>query len=170
MGKGKERSLDLAGLDHLDTPGALLLCALRDKGVELTGVGPEHQSLLDLICGLDLKPLPKPPTVSRAREFVTQLGKAADEAWRDTLDVIAFVGRAASAVGYALAHPSAWRRPSISRQVTETGVDALPIVGLLAVMIASSSPTRASPSCGRTAARTSPSTSSRCRCCARWAC
>ncbi len=34
----------------------------------------------------------------------------------------------------------------------------------------SSSPTRASPSCGRTAARTSPSTSSRCRCCARWAC
>jgi len=134
-GKGKARTLDLAGLDHLDTPGALLLCALRNKGVELTGVGAEHQSLLDLICRLDLKPLPKPPPVSRVREFVTQLGKAGDEAWRDTLDVIAFVGRAASAVGYALAHPGAWRGPSISRQVAETGVEALPIVGLLAVMI-----------------------------------
>ncbi len=54
-GKGIPRTLDLAGLDHLDTPGALLLCALRNKGVELTGVRAEHQSLLDLICGLDLE-------------------------------------------------------------------------------------------------------------------
>ena len=103
--EGMPRTLDLASLDHLDTPGALLLCSLRKKDIELTGVRAEHRSLLDLIGELDLKPLPKPPAVSRAREFVTQLGKAADEAWRDTLDVIAFVGRTASAVGYALAHP-----------------------------------------------------------------
>jgi phospholipid/cholesterol/gamma-HCH transport system permease protein len=134
-GKGKSRALDLRGLDHLDTPGALLLCALRNKDVELTGVRPEHQSLLDLICGLDLQPLPKPKTVSRVREVVTQLGKAGDEAWRDTIDVIAFVARAANAIVYMLVHPAAWRLPSISRQITETGVEALPIVGLLAVMI-----------------------------------
>jgi phospholipid/cholesterol/gamma-HCH transport system permease protein len=63
------------------------------------------------------------------------LGKLADEAWHDMIDVVTFVGRAASAVGHAMAHPRELRLPSISRQVAETGVDALPIVGLLAVMI-----------------------------------
>jgi phospholipid/cholesterol/gamma-HCH transport system permease protein len=134
-GKAGSRALDLGSLDHLDTPGALLLCALRNKEVELTGVRPEHQSLLDLICGLHLEPLPKTGTVSRAREIVTQLGRASDEAWHDTIDVITFVGRAANAVVYMLVHPAAWRLPSISRQIAETGVYALPIVGLLAVMI-----------------------------------
>ena len=52
------RALDIAGLDSLDTPGALFLCGLRDKGVALTGIRAEHQALLDLICVLDLKPLP----------------------------------------------------------------------------------------------------------------
>jgi phospholipid/cholesterol/gamma-HCH transport system permease protein len=134
-GKGESRALDLRGLDQLDTPGALLLCALRGNAVELTGVRPEHQALLDLIGGLALQPLPKPRTVSRARQIVTQLGRASDEAWRDTIDVITFVGRAANAVVYMLVHPAAWRPASISRQIAETGVYALPIVGLLAVMI-----------------------------------
>lgn len=132
----KSRALDLGELDSLDTPGALLLCALRNHDVELTRIRPEHKALLDLICGLDLKPLPKPRVLPRWREFVIQLGKAADDAWRETYDVIAFVGRAASAVGHAFLHPRELRLPSISRQVSETGVNALPIVGLLAVMIA----------------------------------
>ena len=134
-GQGKARGLDLSGLDGLDTPGALLLCALRNEHVELTGVRPEHKALLDLVCGLDLKPLPKLRPVARWREFVTQLGKGFDGGWRDLIDVIAFIGRAASALGHAAFHPGELRFPAISRQVRETGVDALPIVGLLAVMI-----------------------------------
>jgi len=134
-GGKKVRAIDLHGLDALDTPGALLLCALRNDGVELTGVRSEHKALLDLICGLDLKPLSKPPPVSRWREFVTQLGKGTDEAWRDTLEIITFVGRSASALAHAFVHPHELRLASISRQVSETGVNALPIVGLLAVMI-----------------------------------
>ena len=43
--------------------------------------------------------------------------------------------RRQAAVGHALLHPREFRLPAISRQVVETGVDALPIVGLLAVMI-----------------------------------
>ena len=129
------RTLDLGKLSGLDTPGALFLCELRDKGVELTGVRAEHKALLDLICGLDLKPLPKPPSVPRWRQLVIELGKGADEAWHDTLDIITFVGRAASAIGQALLHPHLLRLPSISRQVAETGINALPIIGLMAVMI-----------------------------------
>ena len=131
----KLRALDLGKLDELDTPGALLLWGLAGNGVELTGIRAEHKALLDLMAGLKLKPLPRPPAVPRWREFLIDIGKGADEAWHDMLDIITFVGRAASALGHAFVHPHELRLPSISRQVAETGVYALPIVGLMAVMI-----------------------------------
>ena len=134
--QGTSRVLDVAGLDSLDTPGALFLCGLRDKGVKLTGIRAEHKALLDLICGLDLKPLPKVQSVPRWRELVIQLGKGAYDARHDVLDIITFVGRAASWTVNALIHPGCLRPASISRHVSETGVDALPIIGLMAVMIA----------------------------------
>src|SRR5207249_4248351 len=95
----------------------------------------EHQALFGLISGLEHQPLRKPASLPRWRQLVIHLGKAADEAWHDTYDVIAFVGRATNALGYALAHPRYLRLPSISRQIAETGIDALPIIGLMAVMI-----------------------------------
>ncbi len=133
--KQKSRALDLSNLSELDTPGALFLCGLRDKGVALTGIRAEHKALLDLIGGLELKPLAKPKSVSGWRQSIIELGKGADEAWRDTIDIITFMGRAASFTGYALTHLRALRLPSISRQIRETGIDALPIVGLMAIMI-----------------------------------
>lgn len=71
--------MDVAKLDSLDTPGALLLCGLRDKGITLIGVSAEHRALLDLIYGLDLEPLPKVAFVPRWRQIVIQLGKGAHE-------------------------------------------------------------------------------------------
>jgi len=131
----KPRALNLENLEELDTPGALLLCKLAANGVELTGVRAKHKGLLDLIGRLKLQPLPKPRTLPRWREWVIDIGKGGDEVWHDTLDVITFVGRAASALGHAFVHPHELRLPSISRQVAETGVNALPIVGLMAIMI-----------------------------------
>jgi len=131
----KSRSLDLRSLSSLDSPGALFLRALREQGVKLTGVREEHKALLDLVCGLDLKPLPKAPPVARWREVVIGLGKGADTAWHDTLDVIAFIGQAASATLHALARPQDLKLASVSRQVADTGINALPIIGLMAVMI-----------------------------------
>lgn len=134
--QGSSRQLNIAKLDSLDTPGALLLCALRDKGVELTGVRAEHQLLLDLICGLDLKPLPKVAIVPHWRRLVIQIGKAAHDVRHEALDLITFVGRAASWTINALIHPGCLRPASIARHVTETGIHALPIIGLMAFMIA----------------------------------
>ncbi len=135
-GKGTSRSLDLAGLLRLDTPGAMFLCSLRDKGVTLTGLGKGHQTLVDLICGLDLKPLPKVKSPPHWRQLVIGLGKGAHDACRDMLDIITFMGRAASWTVNALIHPYCLRPAAISRHVVETGIQALPIIGLMAIMIA----------------------------------
>ncbi len=135
--KGKSRTLDLSGLTELDTPGALFLCGLRDLGITLTGVRAEHQALLGLVGGLDLKAaLPKPERVPHWRRLVIELGKGADDAWHDTYDILVFVGRATNAIGTALTHWRALRLPSISRHVEETGIRALPIIALMAIMIA----------------------------------
>ncbi len=132
----KSCALDLGRLSGLDSPGALFLCGLRAQGVELTGIREEHRALLDLVCGLDLKPLPRSESMARWRELVIRVGKGAHAARRDALDIVTLVGRAASAVGLALVRPGSLRLPSVSRQVAETGINALPIVGLMAVMIA----------------------------------
>ncbi len=131
----KPRALDLRKLSGLDTSGALFLCELRDKKVELTGISVEHQQLLDLICGLERKPLTKPKAIPRWREFILELGKGADTIGRDAYDLVVFVARALNALGHALLHPSELRPASISRQITETGIKALPIVGVMAIMI-----------------------------------
>jgi phospholipid/cholesterol/gamma-HCH transport system permease protein len=134
--QGPSHSLDMTRLEYLDTPGALLLCGLRDKGVELTGIRAEHRALLDLICGLDLKPLPKVEAVPQWRQIIIRLGKSSHDARHEALDLVTFVGRAASWTLNTLLHPSQLRLPAISRQISETGIEALPIIGLMAVMIA----------------------------------
>ena len=134
--QGASRALDIAKLDSLDTPGALFLCRLRDQGVVLTGTRAEHQALLDLICGLDLKPLPKVAALPRWRQFIIQVGKRTNEARHEAYDLITFLGRTTNWVVSSLFHPGCLRLPAISRHISETGIDALPIIGLMAFMIA----------------------------------
>jgi phospholipid/cholesterol/gamma-HCH transport system permease protein len=133
---GQAGSLDVARLDKLDTPGALFLCGLRDRGVALAGVRAEHQALLDLICRLDLKPLPTVEAVPRWRQIVVQLGKGGRDLRHDLVDIITFVGRAAGWTGNTLLHPGCLRPAAISRHIAETGIQALPIIGVMAIMIA----------------------------------
>jgi phospholipid/cholesterol/gamma-HCH transport system permease protein len=135
-GQSRSRAVDLSGLSELDTPGALFLSALRHEGVDLTGVRPEHRALLDLVGGLELEKLPAQERVPRWRRLLIELGKAGDAAGRDTFDILSFTGRATNAIGRALTHWRALRLPSISRHVEEVGIRALPIIGLMAVMIA----------------------------------
>ncbi len=134
--QGPSRAVDIAGVVSLDTTGALFLCGLRDKGVELTGIRAEHQTLLNLICGLDLKPLPKVESIPRWRQMIIQIGKGTYQARHDAIDIITFVGRTASWTGNALRHPSCLRPAAITRHIAETGIHALPIIGLMAVMMA----------------------------------
>jgi len=127
--------IDLAKLDSLDTTGALFLRDLRAKPAEITGARADHQALLDFIGSLDAKPLPRPRAIPRWRELVIALGKGAEASLREAHDVVSFLGWAATATVKALVRPRYLRLASISRQVADTGITALPIIGLLAVMI-----------------------------------
>src|SRR5688500_11341125 len=69
----ESRVLDLTGLDGLDTTGALFLCELSAGQVELAGVRPEHQRLIDLVGALERKPLQQPRAPARWRQLLIQL-------------------------------------------------------------------------------------------------
>ncbi len=130
------RTLELGALSELDTSGALFLSSARAHGVSLTGLRPEHRALVELIDRLDLAPLPQRPPAPRWRQLVIATGRGFDSAWHDAYDILAFIGRAVNAVGRALGHWHALRPASISRHIEEAGIRALPIIGLMAVMIA----------------------------------
>ena len=132
---GKSRKLDLAKLSGLDTTGALFLCELRDRKVELTHASAEHSQFLELIGGLERKPLPSPKKIPRWREIVIELGKGVDAVGHEAYDVIVFIARALNALLRALVHPSLLRPAAISKQISEIGIKALPIVGVMAIMI-----------------------------------
>ena len=134
-GNGKRR-IDVAGLTELDTAGSLLLCTWQDHGDTLMGLRPEHKRLLMLVAGLDRKPAPPPQQASTLYRFVAGIGHAAADTWHDFIDFVNFTGRTAATVLQLIMHPANIRPSAIAHHIHETGVKALPIVGLLAVMIA----------------------------------
>ena len=127
--------IDISALTELDTAGALLLCAWQDRGDTLLGLNAEHRKLVKLISGLDRAPSALAPGANGLRDFIVGLGRAGASTLRDLIEFIAFTGRAAASLGQLLLHPGSIRLSAISHHITETGVKALPIVGLLAVMI-----------------------------------
>jgi len=133
---GEWRALDLGALAGLDTSGALFLSKLRAAGTSLNGLSPEHRALVDLVTRLELQPLPKTVSAPRWRHLIVHTGRALDAARLDVYDMLVFVGLAVNAIGRALTSLRRLRPPSISRHIEETGIRALPIIGLMAMMIA----------------------------------
>ena len=67
---------------------------------------------------------------------VEGLGRRAVGAWRLLESFLEFLGRVSYAVGRASVHMRRWRPTSITRHVYDTGITAIPIVALIAFLIA----------------------------------
>ena len=129
------RHIDVSALTSLDTAGTLLLCALQDKGDTLIGLRADHKRLVKLVAGLDRAPPAAAKQTPGWRRLIIATGRAGAEILKDFADFLDFTGRAAATLGQLLLHPGGLRPSAIAHHITETGVKALPIVGLLAVMI-----------------------------------
>jgi phospholipid/cholesterol/gamma-HCH transport system permease protein len=67
---------------------------------------------------------------------VEGLGRRAVSGWRLVESLLAFIGRVSYAAGRASVNPRHWRPTSIARHVYDTGITAIPIVALIAFLIA----------------------------------
>ena len=123
--------LDAAGLDYLDGAGAALLLHLTDlaaaKGtsLDIRGLSPDHQSLLDLYRNAEPRQKPHQP---EPEDFITAVGRKAACTARTFTDLVTFVGQLAAALGWAVRHPHKIRWSEVWRTAENAGVFGLPII------------------------------------------
>jgi phospholipid/cholesterol/gamma-HCH transport system permease protein len=138
--KPRRLSVDLAGVEYLDSAGALALIELENLARSLTipfdllnASGTNH-GLLSLI---DREALQRPPLrpESVRPAVVEKLGELARRQYRDFLEIMSFVGELMVALAYSLAHPRSVRWEEVKFYMKRAGADGLPIVALISLLL-----------------------------------
>jgi phospholipid/cholesterol/gamma-HCH transport system permease protein len=131
--------VDASAVDYCDGAGIALFIHLRDLqsqsggGFEIAGLRPEFTGLLD-----DWTPEAAAQAVHQRPErknLTVELGQATVEVWRDVKILVSFVGELSAALAYALIHPRSVRWRDALAIAESAGVNALPIVGLIAFLM-----------------------------------
>ncbi|MGQ9365224.1 MlaE family lipid ABC transporter permease subunit [Azospirillum sp. ST 5-10] len=133
--------IDLSALEVLDTVGALLLTRLAERlrgaghAVELSAVRPEHAPLLDAVRDAAAVPPPAQPRPRPVLDMFERTGRGAVALGREGLDLLSFFGLIAITLGRVALHPSRLRLRAVLAHIEQTGLNALPILGLLTFLI-----------------------------------
>ena len=140
---GKRVTLDLAGIDRLDTAGAWWLLRTerdlseRGNAVEMRNLQPSFEPLIDQVRAAGLiAPARHPrPAYHSMAGFIARIGEVTLALGGRTYSILGFFGVvSATALRLAL-HPRRLNMTAIVAQMEQTGVNALPIVGLLTFLI-----------------------------------
>lgn len=140
---GRQVTLDLAGIERLDTAGAWLLLrtehALTARGnrVALANVRASFVPLLDQIRARGAgAPLPHPiPPHHTLVGFVARIGEMSVAILRRAYAMLGFGGVVAITATGCFIRPKRLRVIATLVQMEQTGLDAMPIVGLLSFLI-----------------------------------
>lgn len=133
--------VDASGLTALDTAGAWVLCrTLRKKGAEreplIEGLSEAHGMIWSRVvaasppCGTR-----NPPAVPVFEMILERLGKATYSATCEAREFLIFLGEATVSLYRSLKNPGRLRVASIVRHMDEAGIDAIPIITLIAFLI-----------------------------------
>ena len=129
--------IDASKISRLDSAGAwLLLRTQRVLEASSSGLPERYQPLL---ASLDQEQpaerrKPRLPTGWRGRLY--KIGRATMHAYTQTISMLGYLGRVTVETGEAIAKPKHnMRFAAMFHQIEETGINALPIVGLLAFLI-----------------------------------
>ncbi len=140
LGGSRRLRIDAARLERLDTAGAVLLQRLLQRlgpgiAVEWQALSPEHRTLLDYVAGCDAQSAAPPPTGNGLLRFIAYLGWQALFFAREGRRFIEFIGRVAEAFARIALNPRRLRFTSVVFHMEQTGLNALPIVGLISFLI-----------------------------------
>jgi len=138
--KPRRLSVDLAGVDYLDSAGALVLIELQNRAralsipVDLLNVSEKDHGILTLIDPEVLQRPPLRPEVVQSPILET-LGELARKQFRDFQEIMSFVGELVTALIYCLAHPRLVRWADVTFYMKRAGADGLPIVALISLLL-----------------------------------
>ena len=141
---GARLRIDLAGVERLDTAGAWLLLrtsrefAAQGVATSIENVAADFAPLLDQVAKGEPPALPgaRPAGVlARLVEAVATVGERTVEAAYAARDLLGFFGLVVITLLRTLRHPARLRWAATVTQMERTGVNALPIIGLLSFLI-----------------------------------
>ncbi|MBV9203253.1 MAG: MlaE family lipid ABC transporter permease subunit [Alphaproteobacteria bacterium] len=141
--QGKRVTLDLAAVERLDTAGAWLLLrtehelAAHGNAVEFRNLRPNFAPLFDQVrSGGIVVPAPHPrPAHHTVTGFLARIGWISLGLIARAVSLLNFFGIICMTVGRVLLHPRRLRLTALVAQMEQTGVNAVPIVGLLSFLI-----------------------------------
>lgn len=133
--------VDCRGIEALDLSGAWLLHQrlqeVRASGgtVEFAGIAPSHFKFIDEIAAREaVQPAPAQQPAA-LRDAVAWVGRRTVQQAVQARDAVGFFGRIAVTLARSARSVRHLRLPSIVRHIYETGIQAIPIVSLIAFLI-----------------------------------
>ncbi len=134
-------TLDLAGLEAIDTAGAwVLLRAIHRHEtagaiVEWSGLSANFAPLVERVRQAGLDAVMPVPTPRRVIDWIGEIGAATMTVVADTIGLVAFLGEFILALARVAVHPSRLRMKSLVTHIEQTGLNAIPIVGLISFLV-----------------------------------
>jgi phospholipid/cholesterol/gamma-HCH transport system permease protein len=133
--------VDTRSLESLDLSGAWLLRerlqALQGEGgrIEFAGEPPSQFAFLEEITAQQTEQAPAEPEPSRSlRDAVAWVGRTSVQQWHQFVEAVGYLGRI-TVTGLRSLRPRHLRAASVTRHISETGIQAIPIVSLIAFLI-----------------------------------
>ena len=134
-------TLDLSAVEAMDTAGAWLILRAAGrvgaKGVPVNWVDPPEvlQPLFKRV--FEAGPEPEEKLVRRVLflDWLADLGAATEAVGKQSLDLLAFFGALVETLGRIIVKPKRLRWVSVVSHIERTGLNALPIVGMISFLV-----------------------------------
>lgn len=130
---------DLENVTYLDDFGALVLLELRRLARERGGsfrIAGATEKVKEMLLLIDFDSLDKQTGITRKKDPVfVRLGDAAIRIYSEFKQMISFLGSVFISLMYVASHPRSLRTEDTVLCMQRTGVDALPIVGLISFLL-----------------------------------
>ncbi len=133
-------NIDFSGISYLDSAAALAIIQIQKDAAKkkidcfLINLNDEAKGIFSVIHGQALDQASF-KTAKFEDNFLIQIGQAAQDIANDIFNFITFVGELLSAVVYSILHPKSLRIKDILFYMQRAGVDGLPIVALISMLI-----------------------------------
>ncbi|MEH6646468.1 MAG: MlaE family lipid ABC transporter permease subunit [Sulfitobacter sp.] len=138
---GELTDIDISALSQLDTAGAWFLvdrqktAAGLGREVAITGANDAQEQMIDTV-RQNMPPedsdAAKPSSLS---DHLEAYGRKVVGGLRMTAELVSFLGQVIATLGVIIRHPSRLRLTSVVHHCQEIGVNAVPIVALMAFLI-----------------------------------
>jgi len=136
----KELIIDLANIEYLDSSGALLLLELEGRAkakaiaFSFDNMPDEVHHIMGLI-NPEALTTPSVKTQKKREYLLEEIGEASFALYKDTIRILIFIGEILDALFHAIWNPRLVRWDDVLFYVKRSGVDGLPILSLLSLLM-----------------------------------